>query len=204
MVLYVERQIFCFSHLDNPPYFINATLPQRLAKIRRIHLHYEECKAHNPSTEYDPNWSLGRSCSTCNFSYWLEAITRSMTGLKFVKITLMIPGLQCPCPTLKDAWVVRLLQLQRQSNAVVKVVSIAHPNTGLIKSERIKILRQTRVFGLQLKDYLDRIRRSKEWSSEYIYDWQVLLRNNSPKYLNDLDRLNSEHTLCRAASSDPT
>jgi hypothetical protein len=156
-----ERQVFCFSNLDKPPYMITSTLPQRLAKIRHIHLFYREIKSHVPPTEFNPKWTVDRKCSTCNFCHWLESIPKFMTALQTIEISLNFPGVTCPYPSLSHAWVVRLLQLQQRSKAVIKVVMI--PNIEQHHHRvLLPILPQTEASMLKLQKELTRLRESKD------------------------------------------
>jgi len=167
-----ERQVFCFSHLDKPPYMITGTLPQRLARIRHIHLHYQESKCHVPPTGFNPNWTVDRKCSTCNFCHWLEAVTKSMTGLRTVKISLYLPGKYCPCPTLNHAWVVRLLELQQRSKAAIEVALF--PNLEKHDAPLLPaLLWRTHAFKLQLQKELTRLRESKTAAIKVSDTWSI-------------------------------
>ena len=156
-----ERQAFFFSLLEKPPYMITGTLPQRLARIRHIHLYYRERKPHVPSTAFNPNWTANRICSSCNFCQWLESITKFMTALQTIEIFLHLRDWDCPCPTMNDAWVVRLLALQQRSKAVITLVVIPsieqHGHTMLLPA-----LPQLDAFMSKLRKELTRLRESRD------------------------------------------
>lgn len=153
--------MLCFSNLDKPPYLIKGTLPQRLAKIRHIHLHFKESSAHRSNTECKSSWAPNRQCSRCSFSHWLEAITDSMTGLRSAEISLLVPGYGCSVPTLTDAWVVRLLTLQQRSKATLMIRTVP-PDQSIYRRLSDEGLRQIGAFDLQLKKKLAQLREVKD------------------------------------------
>lgn len=157
-----ERQAFFFGELDKPPYMITGTLPQRLAKIRHIHLYYREGKVHALPTEYNSNCIADRKCSSCNFCHWLESITKFMTGLRTIEISLSLPGRHCPCPALDHAWVIRLLELQQRSKAEIKVSMVPFLTTPHNLSSQLELLRQTDAFMLELRKELTRVKESND------------------------------------------
>jgi len=154
-----ECQVFFFSQIDKPPYMTTSTLPQRLAKIRHIHVHYTEYTGHVPPTVFNPNRTVDRRCSTCNFCHWLETITKYMTGLRTFEISLRFHNGSYPSLSLSHAWVVRLLELQQRSKAMIKVVIDhgQHRNSVPPGSPR-----QTDAFMLELQKELTRLRESKD------------------------------------------
>lgn len=156
-----ERQSFRFSNLDKPPYMIISTLPQRLAKIRHICLNYWENRSHVPPTEYNPKWIVDRKCSTCNLCHWLESITRFMTALRTIEISLYLARKSCPCPAMNHAWVVRLLELQQRSKAVIEIDVIpSFQRYGVSVLQAVRS--QDDAFLLKLRKELTRLRESKD------------------------------------------
>ena len=124
-------QTFCFSNLHRPPSFFIAKLPQRLALIRRIHLHYIHLPYHDdlslcphPESDLFRDKPL-RRCPPCNFCRWLECIKKFLTGIRSINMTLVFSSrvnvALTPQLWLNAPWVARLLALKQALHVAITV-----------------------------------------------------------------------------------
>ncbi|KAL8686020.1 MAG: hypothetical protein Q9218_007399 [Villophora microphyllina] len=126
---FYEPQIFRFKVGQRPPYFLRATLPQRLARIRHIHLLYiypEQCYPHPQPMETNLSLKHIKVCADCGFCYWLDAIQKSLLGLQTIAVTIASTeearlSMRTARGLIDDAWVPRLLALRERLKVKVAV-----------------------------------------------------------------------------------
>ncbi len=117
---------FCFNNLEQPPFFILAGNPSRLAQIQKIQLCWKQITM---SRNQDVGSSLTRythrigQCSFCNLSAWLKQIHKHLTGLRSVEMFMYLDK-NMGVPSLGHSWIVDLLKLQRSPDGGLRKLQI--------------------------------------------------------------------------------
>lgn len=137
----LDCQVFCFNNLQMPPFFFAATLPQRLAMIRHIHLHYLEREPHCPDKTADLTSEHVRACLSCNFCQWLDNIKKSLTGIRSILLTIDF----CIDLTSHHSPMAKVqAHLSMQTPWVVRLISLDHSmKAGLMLEMKLRFSNQT-------------------------------------------------------------
>ena len=113
--MYYTAPTFTFKDLHRPPFFLRTVLPHRLALIRSVHLIYDQASMvtktnHVACSEARFTHAMGQ-CSFCNPIHWFNGIRKYMTGLKQIRVHILIRKDQ-RIPELGKTWIARMLDLQ--------------------------------------------------------------------------------------------
>ena len=117
---------FNFTTLHHPPFFLRRALPHRLARIRSIHLVYDQNSLNRPTTRAHVGCSTARywhqvgECKFCNPIHWLEGIKKYMTDLQRVEVYIYLEK-KHKMPFMGDAWILRLFDLQVGPNGLRQI-----------------------------------------------------------------------------------
>ena len=171
-------QVFCFNNLQMPPFFFAAVLPQRLAMIRHIHLHYLEHKPHCPDKTVDLASEHPRTCLSCNFCQWLDNIKKSFTGIRSILLTvdfcIELTPYHSPMAkvqahlSMQTPWVARLISLNNSMKAaLVLEMKVRFLKQTLIATEETSAWQResrskVQFFETQLKEKLKKTRDPRD------------------------------------------
>lgn len=122
--LLYTQPTFNFIDLHKPPFFITGALPQRLARIRNVHLVYDQNKmvkrTQHSGCSTARYWHRVGECTFCNTIHWLNGMKKHMTNLQNIEAFIFLEKKR-EMLKVNEAWIQRLFDLQLGPNGLRKL-----------------------------------------------------------------------------------
>ena len=135
--------------------------------IRHIHLHYYNSVFPCSNKRVDVTYKHFKECAPCSLCYWLECITKFLTGVRSIYIGLVFApidhdGIHPFQLSMKADWVALLLTLKRSLHASVVLEMEVRAPYNLNRNNADEYLKRVRLFESDLREKLENSRGPRD------------------------------------------